>query len=80
MAKQKDEQDNKAALRKAYGMASQQLRENHRDEFNDLYGKAAAELGVEWSPRKTPEQRAQEQFDALLAEYPSLAERVGETV
>jgi hypothetical protein len=68
--------DNKALLRRAYGSASQKLRESHRDEFNELYAAEAAELGVEWSPRKTPEQRAEEQFQQLLQEYPSLREKI----
>jgi hypothetical protein len=69
----------KAALRKAYGTATQDLRENHRDEFNDLYAERAKELGVEWSPRQTPEQRAEQAFDALLADYPHLAERIAKS-
>lgn len=73
------EKDTKALLRKAYGTATQELRDNHRDEFNDLYAEKAAELGVEWSPRRTPEQKAEDAFDTLLRDYPHLAERVPST-
>lgn len=72
----KGKEGDKAALRKAYGTATQQLRDNHRDEFNDLYATAAADLGVEWSPRLTAEQKAEAAFDNLLTEYPHLRERV----
>lgn len=72
----KEAVDSKALLRKAYGAATQTLRDNHRDEFNKLYAEAAAAEGVEWSPRLTPEQKAEAAFDNLLAEYPHLAERL----
>lgn len=76
MAKKQDEDaERKNKLRTAYGQATQELRDNHRDEFNELYAAAAKEAGVEWSPRLTPEQRAERQYDALLAEYPHLADR-----
>lgn len=65
-----------ARLNKAYGSASQELRDRHRDEFNTLYSEHARELGEEWHPRLTPEQRASEEFDALLAEFPHLADRL----
>lgn len=74
---EEDKSENKAALRKAYGQATQALRENHRDEFNDLYSKYARGMGVEWSPRLTPEQKAEQAFDNLLSEYPHLADRIG---
>ena len=75
MAKSKDDTD-KGLLRQAYGAATQELREKHREEFNELYSAKASELGVEWSPRKTPEQKAEQAFDTLLRDYPHLAERV----
>ena len=82
MAKQKEEdqqqadEDRKAKLRQAYSTATQQLREANRDQFNKLYQKAAEELGVEWSPRPTPEQRAEAELQALIEEYPHLRERL----
>jgi hypothetical protein len=53
-------------LQKAYTAATQELRQTHRDEFNDAYSRHASELGVEWRPRPSAEQKAEEQFDALL--------------
>lgn len=70
------DEDRKTLLRQAYGMASQRLREEHRDEFNTLREEAAKELGVEWSPRLTPEQRAEAEFDDLIEAYPHLRERL----
>lgn len=66
----------KAALRKAYSNATQELREIRRDEFNTLYAKHAKEQGVEWSPKLTAEQRAAQEFDRLLAEFPWLRDRL----
>lgn len=66
----------KERLRRAYGKATQVLRENHRDEFNDLYSKCAEAEGEEWHPRLTAEQRASQEFDRLLEEFPFLADRL----
>ena len=70
--------DDKALLRKAYSVASQQLREAHRAEFNDLHAAAAKELNVDWEPRLSPEERAAMQIDALLSEFPELKDRFAE--
>jgi hypothetical protein len=64
--------DRDKALTKAYSTATTQLRDKHRDEFNDLYSKAAADLGVEWRPRPNPEQKAKEQIEELLTQFPHL--------
>jgi hypothetical protein len=63
-------------LNKAYGVASAALRDGHREEFNKLHQKAAHDLGIEWSPKLTAEERAAQEFDALLATFPHLAERL----
>jgi len=62
-------------LQKAYTRATQTLREQHRDDFNELYSKFAAEQGVEWQPRLTPEQKAEQELDALLDAFPHLMTR-----
>jgi hypothetical protein len=62
-------------LQKAYTAATQELREAHRDEFNDLYSKHAADQGVEWKPRLTPEQKAEQEFERLLQDFPHLMDR-----
>lgn len=69
------EVDRKEALRKAYGKATQDLREKHRGDFDALYAEHARALGVDYEPRKTPEQKAAEEFDALMEQYPFLRER-----
>lgn len=66
----------KDLLRQTYDMATQRLREAHREEFIGYRQDAATELGVEWQPRLTAEQRAERDFDALLAEFPHLKERL----
>lgn len=71
-----DDAERKSALRKAYGQATQDLRDKHRDEFNQQYAERAAEAGVEWNPRLSPEEKAAAEFDALLAEFPQLKERL----
>lgn len=67
--------DRDGLLRKAYSAAAKELRENHRDEFNQLQQKHAKELGVEWSPRLNAEERAAAQMEALFSEFPGLRER-----
>lgn len=71
-----EKEKRKAALRKAYGQATQDLREAHTDEFNVFYAKRAEALGYEWHPRQTAEQRAAEEFDRLLSEFPFLRDRL----
>lgn len=68
-----------ALLRKAYSQAAKELRENHLDEFQQLHQKHAEALGVEWTPRPTPQRKAEEAFDALLREYPHLKDRLNES-
>ena len=70
------ETDTKALTRKAYGAATQALRDNHRDEFNSLMKQKAADLGIEWEPRKTPEEKAVDEVNRILSEHPSVAERL----
>lgn len=71
---QKNERANK--LRKAYGEATAQLREEKRERFDELYAEKAKALGVEYTPRLSPEQKAEQTFEALLEEYPHLREKV----
>lgn len=70
------EGDRKELLRQAYGRATQVLRDEYRDRFNALYSEAAEALGVEWKPRLTEEQRAEQQFKELLTAYPHLADKI----
>ena len=52
------EQTKDKALRAAYTKASQKVREDHRDEFNEAMATFAKEAGYEWTPRSTAEDRA----------------------
>jgi hypothetical protein len=71
---QTGQQDRERLLSKAYGQANAMLRNKHTDEFNGYYAERAAALGVEWSPRPTPEQKAETEMRDLLAAYPHLAD------
>jgi hypothetical protein len=69
-AKARDE-----ALKKSYQSATKRLREKHSEDFNLFRQEEAQKLGVEWTPPKTAEQKAQEEYDALIAKYPHLAKQ-----
>lgn len=75
MAKKKQDNE-KALLRQAYGQATQDLREAHREDFNKFYAARAEALGVSWAPRPSAEEKAEATFDQLLVEYPHLRDRV----
>lgn len=62
-----------ALRREAYGAATARLRESRKDEFRAFVQEEAAKRGVRYEFRKTPEERAREQMQALLAEHPNLA-------
>lgn len=68
--------DRSKALSSARNAAVNTLIENHKDEFNKAMIAEAKKRGEEWTPRKTEEEKAQEQFEALLAEHPHLAEKI----
>ena len=72
-AEQKETRE--SALRKAYSAATNDLREKFRKEFNEFYGKRAKDLGYEWQPKPTPEERAADEVERLFEEFPSLRER-----
>lgn len=58
---------------KAYGAATARLKDAHRPEWLGLVAEEMSSLGIEWSPRPTPEERAAQQMAALIAEFPGLA-------
>ena len=62
-----------ALRREAYNAAETRLKEEHKDRFRALVQEEAAKRGVTYAFRKTPEERAREQMQALLAEHPNLA-------
>jgi hypothetical protein len=61
-------------LRKAYGAATTALREKHRDEFEALYVEEAQKLGVDYKPKPTAEQKAEQELRDLLEKFPHLRE------
>jgi hypothetical protein len=65
-----------AALRKAYSNATTRLREAYRSEFDELYAQEAETLGVNYTPRPTPEQKAEQEVQALLEKYPHLRDKI----
>lgn len=60
----------------AYTAAQKDLREAHQDEFNTFYQKECAERGIDWTPRKSPQDKALDDIVTLLQQYPDLAERL----
>lgn len=80
MAKAKDTkqdttQSADALRRKAYATAEKTLREKYAEEFRALVTAEAEKLGVEYKFRKTPEERAREQYEDLLRQFPALREQ-----
>ena len=67
--------ERKTKLRQAYGQATTALRAAHRTEFDALMAQHAEALGVTWSPRLTAEQKAEQEFDQLILDFPHLRER-----
>jgi hypothetical protein len=67
------EVDAKKAKSEAFSEATTTLRENHRDEYNDLVQRAMRKRGVVWAPRLTPAQKAADEAKRLLAQHPEIA-------
>lgn len=78
VATEAEKEERSTKLRKAYGNATARLRESYREEFDALYAEEAETLGVDYTPRLTPEAKAERDLRALLEEYPHLAAKVGE--
>lgn len=72
----KDENSRSSLLRKAYGAATQTLRENHRDEFETEYEKEAKALGVDYKRKPTEYEKAEAAMRDLLAKHPGLREEM----
>lgn len=69
-----------ALLRKAYTQATQDLREAYPEEFATFRGQRSKELGVDWSPRLSPSEKARQDLDRLIADHPELVDRLAEIV
>lgn len=76
MTEEKSKAERASVLRKAYGQASAQLREKYKDEFLLLQQSAAQKLGLDWSPRKSKEQRDREKLQKILADNPALKDEL----
>jgi hypothetical protein len=59
-------------LTDSYSKALATLRERHLDEFNQLRQIEARNMGVNWSPKPTPEQLAAAEIEAHLQAFPKL--------
>lgn len=65
------------AVNKSYAIAQRRLREQNLAEFNRLRTQAAKELGYDWHPQPTAEEKAAKQMEELLAEFPGLRDQFG---
>lgn len=70
---QSDQENRSKLLTKAYGIATARLRSENKETFDRYYSEAAKDLGVEYTPRLTPEQKAKQEIADLLTKYPNLA-------
>ena len=72
-----DERTDAEKRRIAYNAAEGLLREKYRDEFVALVKAEAKKLGVEYNPRPAAEEKAEKKMQALLKEFPALADKIG---
>jgi hypothetical protein len=75
-AESKSDNERTAKLRKAYGSATQKLREAHRDEFDTLYEQDAKALGVDYKRKPSAEEKAEADLKALLEAHPGLRDKI----
>jgi hypothetical protein len=74
-------EERNALLKQAYSTSTSRLREENRAEFDRLYIEEAAKLGVVYTPKPSPEQKAKQDLEDLLAKFPHLRDQlVNETV
>jgi hypothetical protein len=69
-------EERSARLKKAYSSATARLREEKREEFDGLYAEEAQKLGVTYTPRPNAEQKAEQELNRLLEEFPHLRDRL----
>jgi hypothetical protein len=63
-------------LNAAYGAATKRLRDENLDRFRDLYVEEAKERGIDYVPKPTKEEKAEQALAQLLAENPDLRGRL----
>lgn len=59
-------------LSRARNAATSMLLDKYRNEFNATMQREAASLGIDWTPRKSEEEKALEEIEALLAKHSGL--------
>ena len=64
------------AVKKAYSAATTALKEKYRDQFNADVAKRVKAAGFDWAPRPTEAEKREAALRALLAEDPTLLDRV----
>lgn len=74
------EEDRNKKVRQSYQMAMNALREKHSEEFRQLQSDFATELGIDYKPRPTKEEKARTQLLELLRENPTLESEVVDKV
>lgn len=72
----KPQSERTKALNSAYAKATKQLRDENLDRFRELYVIAAKELGYDYTPKPTAEEKAEAELAALLAANPNLKSRL----
>lgn len=73
-----DQSDRDKLMSKAYTTAQKDLRLAHKKEFDGYYQARCAELGIQWTPRRSKEEVALDQITELLSQYPDLAAKLAE--
>jgi hypothetical protein len=72
--------DEKTLQRQAYTNATTRLREENLERFKQLRVEEAQKLGIVYTPKLTPEEKAREDLRALIREHPHLADEVDDLV
>lgn len=64
------------AIRRSYTEATNLLREEYKDRFNELRAERAAALGHQWSPPLTGEAKAEDDLRKLIEAHPHLRDKI----
>lgn len=60
------------AIEKAKYDATRTVVDSNKDQWNSLVQSNLASVGIDWTPPLTAEQKAEQQLQALLSEFPHL--------
>ncbi len=64
------------AIGQATNAAYKRLKEAHPEEFNQYKAEEARQLGLDWTPRMTDQQRAEKKMREIADQYPDLVQQV----